>query len=169
MKLHVFAAALIVPLASAFAFAETPIPKATSQTPYTGPKIEGRYYGPWVTLKNKKLDGTCNADIKQLARDRWEGRFWGVWMQVPFDYTVEFDRVKTPPHVLETAEVVKPKKVSHSTESGPVHVVGKAMIDGASYDWAGTLSFKQFDIQFTGSRYEGHMEMARVPEKKTEK
>src|SRR5689334_17851643 len=58
------------------------------------PRLEGRYAGPWVTTSNKKLDGTTNCIVQQLTADRWQGRFWGIWQQVPFDYTVEFERAK---------------------------------------------------------------------------
>ena len=129
-------------------------------------RIEGRYAGPWVTTKNKKLDGTTNCEIKQLTNDRWQGRFWGVWQQVPFDYTVEFDRVKDPPERLETAQAKTTKKVDLKTEPFGIPVAGKAMIDGASYDWIGRLARQQFNIEFTGSRYEGHLELTRVSEKR---
>jgi hypothetical protein len=38
------------------------------------------------------------------------------------------------------------------------------MIDGASYDWTGVLATEEFNIKFTGSRYEGHLELARAKE-----
>ena len=45
-------------------------------------------------------------------------------------------------------------------------MTGKALIDGASYEWKGLLADKLFKIQFTGSRYEGYAELKRVPERK---
>jgi hypothetical protein len=171
MRSHIFAAALLLPLSTTFALAD---PAPGPQNAYSGPKIEGRYSGPWVTTKSKKLDGTTNAEIKQLTKDRWQGRFWGVWQQVPFDYTVEFDRVKLPPVELEATRGGNTKKVSFTQEHShqqfaSIPVCGKAMIDGASYEWAGTLSRKQFNIEFSGSRYEGHLELTREPNKNPEK
>jgi len=132
-------------------------------------KIEGRYSGPWVTLKNKKLDGTTNCEVKQFTADKWQGRFWGEWQKVPFDYTVEFERVKNPPDRLETAQANSTKNVDLKKEPFGIPAAGKAMIDGASYEWAGSLSQEQFNIEFTGSRYEGHLELTQVPEKPEKK
>jgi hypothetical protein len=129
-------------------------------------RIEGRYSGPWLTTSTKKLDGTTNCEIKQTTNDHWHGRFWGEWQKVPFDYTVEFDRVKNPPAGLETAQAKITKNVDLKSEPFGIPVAGKAMIDGASYDWIGGLTRDQFNIEFTGSRYEGHLELTRVPEKK---
>jgi hypothetical protein len=44
-------------------------------------------------------------------------------------------------------------------------VKGTATIDGAHYEWTGNLTAKEFDIKFTGSRYEGHLELARTRDK----
>jgi hypothetical protein len=129
-------------------------------------KIEGRYSGPWLTTSTKKLNGTTNCEIKQVTNDHWQGRFWGEWQKVPFDYTVAFDRVKNPPEGLETAQTKITKNVDLKIEPFGIPVAGKAMIDGASYDWIGGLTRNQFNIEFTGSRYEGHLELMRVPEKK---
>jgi len=139
-------------------------PTATTPLPM-GQKIEGRYAGPWVTTKNKKLDGTTNCEIKQLTPEMWQGRFGGEWQKVPFDYTVEFERVKNPPERLETAQTKTTKNAVLKKEPFRIPVAGKAMIDGASYEWAGSLGREQFDIEFTGSRYEGNLELTRVPEK----
>jgi len=140
-------------------------PAATSPFPVSQ-KTEGRYAGPWVTTKNKKLDGTTNCEIKQLTPEKWQGRFWGEWQKVPFDYTVEFERVKNPPERLETAQTKTTKNVAAQKEPGGIPVAGKAMIDGAPYEWVGSLSREQFEIEFTGERYEGHLELTRVPQKK---
>jgi hypothetical protein len=122
---------------------------ATGQGP-AGSISEARYEGTWVTTKNKKLDGTLTCDIKALAKDRWQGRFWGVWQRVPFDYTVEFSSLK------DAARLV------HATAAKQVK--GVATIDGAHYDWVGSLSPTDFNIQFTGSRYEGYLALKRVAE-----
>jgi hypothetical protein len=119
-------------------------------------KIDGRYQGKWVTTWHKNLDGTTNCEIKQLTNDRWQGRFWGEWQRVPFDYTVEF--AKSKPKKLKSPEGAR--------RAHEVFVEGKAMIDGASYDWTGKLTVQNFDIQFTGSRYNGSLKLSRVEDKK---
>ena len=126
------------------------------------PKIEGIYQGPWVTTKNKKLNGDANCEIKQTSKNRWQGRFWGVWQQVAFDYTVEFgvDTNEQKPRILFARE-----KAGKTAE---VPVMGTATIDGASYEWKGQLSIEEFNIEFTGSRYEGSLQLKRVPDKKSE-
>ncbi|HZZ29998.1 MAG TPA: hypothetical protein VFE46_18525 [Pirellulales bacterium] len=98
-------------------------------------KIEGRYVGTWQTTKSKKLHGTANCIVKQISDEHWQGRFWGMWEHVDFDYTVEFC-------------------------GDPV--TGTATIDGAEYQWTGTLTQDVFKIQFTGSRYEGSMDLKRI-------
>jgi hypothetical protein len=91
------------------------------------------YEGSWHTT-NRKLDGTMQCDVKQVASETWQGRFHGVWQGVPFDYTVSF--------------------------TGPAaDVRGTATIDGATYNWTGTLSESTFKGRFTGSRYAGHFDL----------
>ena len=111
--------------------------------------VDGRYEGSWVTTKNKKLNGTASCQVRQLGRDRWEGRFWGIWQQVPFDYKVEFAAAKAEQNSAAVENAVR----------------GTATIDGAYYDWTGTLTPTEFNIQFTGTRYEGQMELKRVADK----
>ena len=43
-----------------------------------------------------------------------------------------------------------------------IPVSGIATIDGAHYEWIGIMSPQEFDIQFTGSRYQGHLELKRT-------
>lgn len=129
-------------------------------------KIEGRYEGSWVTTKNKKLNGTANCQVKQLSKDHWQGRFWGIWQQVPFDYTVEFGAVKDGKSgPVVSRETIEPK-VRLIVNTGENPVAGTASIDGASYEWIGNLTANEFTIQFTGSRYDGYLELKRVPDKK---
>ena len=130
-----------------------------SQRPSTNAVV--RYQGPWVTTINKKLDGIANCDVEQLAKDKWKGRFWGVWQHVPFDYTVEFGPNKSSKRSDEPTNPGQ-KHGQLTADTLGIAVAGKATIDGASYDWTGTLAPNEFDIQFTGSRYEGHLELARV-------
>jgi hypothetical protein len=122
-------------------------------------KAEAIYQGTWVTTKNKKLNGTANCQIKLLAKDKWQGRFWGLWEHVPFDYTVEFgvDHSATKTRTLAAGQ--------SSSKVRLIPVVGKAVIDGANYDWTGQLSAEEFKIQFTGDRYEGSMDMKRTSDK----
>jgi hypothetical protein len=129
-------------------------------------KIEGRYLGPWLTTSTKKLNGTTNCEIKQLTNDHWQGRFWGEWQKVPFDYTVEFDRVRNPPEGLETAQTKVTKNVDLKNEPFGIPVAGKAMIDGASYDWIGRLTRDQFNIEFTGSRMRATWSLPASPKRR---
>jgi hypothetical protein len=164
--LGVVAVALLAPVASAQQLKIQPKPepqqavRAKSDSPAESTKLEGRYNGPWLTTWNKKLDGTTNCIVKQLAADRWQGRFWGIWQQVPFDYTVEFERAKP-----KEDKATKPIDDESADTSSKALVSGKAMIDGASYDWTGVLTADEFNIKFTGSRYAGQVDMQRVPDK----
>jgi hypothetical protein len=114
------------------------------------------YQGPWVTT-NRKLNGILNCQLKQLVADRWQGHFWGTWEHVPLDYTVEFGR--NNPTAKDGGRLVS---IGDKSLADGIPVAGKATIDGAHYDWIGMLTPTEFDIQFTGSRYEGHLEMKRV-------
>jgi hypothetical protein len=91
------------------------------------------FEGPWNTT-NRKLDGIMTAVVKDLGQDRWQGRFYGVWQGVPFDYTVKFAG-----------------KLSS--------LKGTAVIDHADYVWTGAVdegSPAVFTGKFGGSRYTGH-------------
>jgi hypothetical protein len=95
------------------------------------------YVGDWVTT-NRKLDGTMTAVITPTAGQEWQGRFYGIWQGVDFDYTVTF--------------------------TGPADdLAGKATIDGASYDWRGWMTDDEFRANFTGDRYEGFFNLRRKP------
>ena len=93
---------------------QTPQAAVVPNSPPEVAKIEGRYSGMWVTTKNKKLDGTANCEVKQLAQDQWQGRFWGVWQHVPFDYTVEFGRDKDKKNGTEMSRKVADKMSTQS-------------------------------------------------------
>jgi hypothetical protein len=108
---------------------------------------EARYEGGWLTTRQKKLDGTMRCIVKPLSASRWQGRFWGEWQRVPFDYTVEFENDDPKMQKSDAAQTA---------------VRGKAVIDGADYDWAGDLGDAEFTIVFTGSRYDGSVKLARV-------
>jgi hypothetical protein len=74
---------------------------------------------------------------EDLGDDKGQGRFYGVWQGVPFDYTVAFTG---PPSALR----------------------GTATIDGASYTWTGTITSAApgvFKGTFGGSRYVGSFEL----------
>jgi hypothetical protein len=162
-------AIVAVPLTVAFLFTEAaPVAMAQNPSPIESnargdaSKTVARYEGTWNTTKIKKLDGTISCQVKPLAKDRWQGRFWGVWQQVPFDYTVDFapaDHERTTP----ATEVRADEKTTDQ------RVRGTATIDGASYQWLGNLTPQRFDVQFTGSRYEGSMQLKRVTEKAPER
>lgn len=100
------------------------------------------YRGPWKTT-NRKLDGIMTAVVTSTGKERWKGRFYGTWMGVDFDYTVNF----TGP---------------------PDNLRGTARIDGADYQWTGkmeTTSPGSFTATFTGSRYTGSFDMKEVVKK----
>jgi|GEM_PF-1445612 len=95
------------------------------------------FEGSWKTT-NRPLDGILTAVVKDLGQDRWQGRFYGVWGGVPFDYTVKFS-------------------------GKPDSLKGTAVIDHADYTWTGKISDGDsnnaagvFTGKFGGSRYTGH-------------
>jgi hypothetical protein len=94
------------------------------------------YRGTWNTT-NRKLDGEMTCVVRELGTENWEGRFYGVWQGVPFDYTVKF--------------------------SGPAdRLKGTANIDGADYTWTGEMSSNpsgRFRGTFGGSRYAGYFDL----------
>jgi len=91
---------------------------------------------------------------------------------VPFDYTVEFAADKPKQKADELLRESKYVAMTDNIANRPGAtvqerpVVGRAVIDGATYDWTGILSANDFNIQFTGTRYEGHLELKRVREEK---
>jgi hypothetical protein len=91
------------------------------------------FVGPWKTT-NRPLDGQMTCVVRDLHNDQWQGRFYGVWQGVPFDYTVKF--------------------------SGPrSSLKGTAVIDNADYTWTGAIDNESpatFRGKFGGSRYTGH-------------
>jgi hypothetical protein len=100
------------------------------------------FEGPWKTT-NRKLDGIMTCVVKQTGEEKWQGRFFGVWPGVPFDYTVPFSG---PPEKLQ----------------------GTATIDGASYTWTGEMNRASqpcFKGTFGGSRYTGNFELTEKPKK----
>ena len=91
------------------------------------------FEGPWKTT-NRKLDGIMTSEVTKTGEEQWKGRFYGVWQGVAFDYNVAF--------------------------TGPADQLrGTATIDGAHYDWTGTLSTDRFQGSFTGSRYTGYFDL----------
>ena len=94
------------------------------------------FEGPWRTT-NRRLDGIMKCVVTPVGREKWQGRFYGVWQGTPFDYTVNFSG---PPSKLR----------------------GTATIDGADYSWTGVMSEespRSFQGTFGGSRYMGSFEM----------
>lgn len=97
------------------------------------------FEGPWKTT-NRKLDGNMTAVVKELGNEQWQGRFYGVWQGVPFDYTVKFS-------------------------GKPESLKGTAVIDFADYTWTGAIregsedAPATFTATFGGSRYTGHFAM----------
>lgn len=95
------------------------------------------FEGPWKTT-NRKLDGIMTSVVTPTGDEQWQGKFFGVWQGVKFDYTVTF--------------------------TGPEsNLRGTATIDGAHYEWKGAIDRKppgRFHGTFTGSRYLGSFDMA---------
>lgn len=94
------------------------------------------YEGWWHTT-NRKLDGTMTCVVTELGRDKWQGRFYGNWQGVAFDYPVTFTGPASQAH-------------------------GTAIIDGAQYTWTGAISHETpgwFKGTFGGSRYEGYFDL----------
>src|SRR4051794_28658535 len=90
------------------------------------------YEGTWVTT-NRSLDGTLRCVITDLRGNQWRGHFSGAWQGQAFSYQVDFSG---PPERLR----------------------GRAVIDGADYEWTGEMSQGPsgwFRGRFTGNRYEG--------------
>jgi hypothetical protein len=94
------------------------------------------YEGTWLTT-NRKLDGTMTGVVTDLGNQQWRGHFYGVWQGVAFSYTVKFSG---PPDKLQ----------------------GTAVIDGADYEWTGSMSQEApgwFKGSFGGSRYFGRFQL----------
>jgi hypothetical protein len=99
------------------------------------------FEGPWHTT-NRNLDGVMTCVVTPVADGQWQGRFYGVWQGVNFDYTVAFSG---PPSSLR----------------------GTANIDGADYMWTGDITTSDVGLQtparfkgtFGGSRYTGYFDL----------
>lgn len=91
------------------------------------------FYGDWKTT-NRKLEGQMTCIVKEKGKEKWEGRFYGIWQGVDFDYTVPF----TGP---------------------PDHLQGKATIDGAAYVWKARIDKDRFRANFGGDRYTGSFDL----------
>src|SRR4051812_47415558 len=90
------------------------------------------FHGTWVTT-NRKLDGTMTCVVTDLGDNKWRGHFYGTWEGVDFSYKVEFTG---PPEKLH----------------------GRAVIDGADYEWSGEMSQESpgwLKGKFWGNRYLG--------------
>lgn len=104
-----------------------------------GDDAQTSYVGSWHTT-NRKLDGIMTCAVTDLGDEKWQGRFYGVWQGVAFDYVVTF--------------------------TGPRSALrGKAQIDGADYTWTGELTSTAFKGTFGGNRYVGSFDLARKPAK----
>lgn len=86
---------------------------------------EKTFEGRWDTTRHKRLDGIMKCHVTKQSDERWKGRFWGVWQGVSYDYNVEFE--------------------------GPLdNLRGKAIIDGAPYEWSGSIQGGEFKAEFNG-------------------
>jgi hypothetical protein len=107
-----------------------------SLSPVAAPAEDAIYEGVWRTT-NRKLDGIMTCVVTDFGDGNWQGRFYGVWQGVKYDYTVTF---AGPPHELR----------------------GKATIDGAHYDWKGEITEQpaaSFKGTFGGTRYTGFFDL----------
>src|SRR5947207_11986189 len=96
------------------------------------------YEGTWVTT-NRQLDGPITCVVTDLGDNKWRGHFYGVWQGVEFSYKVDFSG---PPEKLH----------------------GKALIDGADYEWTGEMGKESpgsFKGTFWGDRYMGSFSLRR--------
>jgi len=94
------------------------------------------FEGTWRTT-NRPLDGRMTCIVTDLGGEKWQGRFYGVWQRVPFDYTVMF--------------------------SGPLtELRGTAVVDHANYTWAARIDdgpVSTFRANYDGDRYRGSFEL----------
>jgi hypothetical protein len=93
------------------------------------------YEGTWVTT-NRPLDGTMTCVVTGKSDGTWQGHFHGVWHGQAFSYVVRFSG---PPEKLR----------------------GRAVIDGADYEWTGEITDRWFRGRFGGNRYEGSFSLMR--------
>jgi hypothetical protein len=101
------------------------------------------YEGTWVTT-NRKLDGTMTCVVTDKGKDKWHGKFYGIWQGVKFSYDVDWTGT-------------------------PDKMVGKAVIDGANYEWTGEIVTETpgtFTGKFTGDRYTGSFDLKQKVYKK---
>ena len=94
------------------------------------------YQGPWNTT-NRKLDGDMTCIVTPIARHEWQGRVYGTWQGVPFDYTVNFT-------------------------GAAKDLRGRATIDGAAYEWRARIDRERFLANFSGDRYTGSFDLKRI-------
>jgi hypothetical protein len=94
------------------------------------------YHGKWSTT-NRKLDGLVTCVVTPIENHKWQGRFYGTWQGVEFDYLVNF---------VGTANELE----------------GTARIDGATYNWRGWITPQQFKANFSGDRYAGSFDLQRT-------
>jgi len=97
------------------------------------------YEGTWVTT-NRPLDGTMTCVVTERGDNQRRGHFHGSWQGQPFSYTVDFTG---PPERLR----------------------GRAVIDGADYEWTGQMTTGprgSFTGKFWGNRYNGSFALKQV-------
>ena len=88
------------------------------------------------------LDGTMTCVVTDLGNNTWQGRFHGVWHGQEFSYTVRFSG---PPERLR----------------------GRAVIDGADYEWAGEMTADSLNGRFGGNRYNGSFSLKKKTQETT--
>ncbi len=100
------------------------------------------YRGKWVTTDCfYPLDGIQTAVVTWISEGEWKARIFGIWAGKKYEYKITF--------------------------TGTVNRLrGWTIIDGAYYQWTGTITQKKFKIQFTGDRYTGSFDLDRMKAKK---
>jgi len=96
---------------------------------------ELKYQGTWNTT-NRKLDGSMTCVVTPIGKHKYQGRFYGTWQGVQFEYKVKF--------------------------TGPASDLrGTATIEGAAYEWKGRIDQKRLKGTFGGDRYTGSFDLQR--------
>jgi hypothetical protein len=93
-------------------------------------RAEYVYSGTWVTVKNRKLNGTMDCVLTRVDKEKWKGKFSGVYGGSPFSYSVDW--------------IGKPDRLS-----------GQSRIDGVEYEWTGKITKSVFEGNFKSRRYDG--------------
>lgn len=95
---------------------------------------EKTFEGEWRTTRNRRLDGIMKCHVRRNG-DVYDCRFWGTWQGIDFEYNVKFD--------------------------GPLDDLKghPCTIDGARYQWKGSIVDGVFKGDYESNRYDGWFEL----------